>query len=105
MIVSMQPELKVISKNDAKGTMTFFWNKQRVFVALIAEVWSYSLSKNKIHPMKIVCKTKNGESREALLKKYFITASLIALLKRVGEETAKAAAYRVKTAAHAKVRI
>ncbi len=55
--------------------------------------------------MKIVRKTKNGESREALLKEYFITASLIALLKRVGEEAAKAAPHRVKTAAHAKVRI
>ncbi len=33
MIVSMQPELKVISKNDAKDTMTLFWNKQGVFVA------------------------------------------------------------------------
>lgn len=58
----------------------------------------------KIHPMKIVHKTKNGESREALLKEYFITASLIALLKRVGEEAAKAAPRRVKSAALAKVR-
>ncbi|MGJ8632842.1 MAG: hypothetical protein ACSHX7_02900 [Luteolibacter sp.] len=40
--------------------------------------------------MKIVRKTKDGESREALLKEYFINASLIALLKRVGEEAAKA---------------
>ncbi len=54
--------------------------------------------------MKIVHKTKNGESREALLKEYFITASLIALLKRVGQEAAKAAPRRAKTAALAKVR-
>ena len=54
--------------------------------------------------MKIVRKTKNGESREALLKEYFITASLIALLKRVGQEAAKAAPRRAKTAALAKVR-
>jgi hypothetical protein len=53
--------------------------------------------------MKIVRKTKNGESREALLKEYFITASLIALLKRVGEEAAKASPRRAKTAALAKV--
>jgi len=58
----------------------------------------------KADPMKIVRKTKNGESREALLKEYFITASLIALLKRVGEEAAKAAPRRAKTAALAKVR-
>ena len=59
---------------------------------------------HKSDPMKIVRKTKNGESREALLKEYFITASLIALLKRVGEEAAKAAPRRAKTAALAKVR-
>ncbi len=58
----------------------------------------------KLHPMKIVHKTKNGESREALLKEYFITASLIALLKRVGQEAAKAAPTHVKNAALAKVR-
>ena len=60
--------------------------------------------KTKKHTMKIVRKTKNGERREALLKEYFITASLIALLKRVGEEAAKAAPQRAKTAAFAKVR-
>ncbi len=54
--------------------------------------------------MKIVHKTKSGETREALLKEYFITASLIALLKRVGEEAVKAAPNRVKNAALAKVR-
>ncbi|MFD2257638.1 hypothetical protein ACFSSA_13225 [Luteolibacter algae] len=54
--------------------------------------------------MKIVHKTKNGETREALLKEYFINASLIALLKRVGEEAAKAAPARVKTAALARVK-
>lgn len=85
--------------------MTLFWNKQGVFVALMDAVWKTSASKNKIDPMKIIRKTKNGESREAILKEYFITASLIVLLKRVGEEAAKAAPHRVKTAAHAKVRI
>lgn len=54
--------------------------------------------------MKIVHKTKTGESREALLKEYFITASLIALLKRVGQEAAKAAPGRAKQAAIARVR-
>jgi len=41
--------------------------------------------------MKIVSKKAGGESREVLLKEYFITASLIALLKRVGEEAARVA--------------
>ena len=40
--------------------------------------------------MKIQSKLPNGERREALLKEYFLTASLLALLKRVGEEAAKA---------------
>ena len=54
--------------------------------------------------MKIVHKTENGETREALLKEYFITASLIALLKRVGQEAARAAPTRVRSAALAKLR-
>lgn len=39
--------------------------------------------------MKVNRKTRNGESREVLLREYFITASLIALLKRAGEEAAR----------------
>lgn len=39
--------------------------------------------------MKITRTTRNGERREALLKEYFLTASLLALLKRVGEQAAK----------------
>jgi hypothetical protein len=39
--------------------------------------------------MKVNRKTRTGESREVLLKEYFITASLIALLKRAGEEAAR----------------
>jgi len=54
--------------------------------------------------MKIVHKTKNGETREALLKEYFINASLIALLKRVGQEAAKATPKHAKEMALAKVR-
>lgn len=46
--------------------------------------------------MKITRKNSKGESREALLKEYFITASLIALLKRVGEEAAKAVPRRAE---------
>lgn len=41
--------------------------------------------------MKVVQKKSGGESREVLLKEYFITASLIALLKRVGAEAAQLA--------------
>jgi hypothetical protein len=54
--------------------------------------------------MKIVRKTRNGESREALLKEYFITASLIALLKRVGEEALKARPTRAARPVMARVR-
>ncbi len=44
--------------------------------------------------MKITRRTRSGERREALLKEYFLTASLIALLKRVGEEAGKVAPRR-----------
>ncbi len=39
--------------------------------------------------MKVVRKTPNGESRELLLKEYFLNAYLIAALKRMGDEVAK----------------
>lgn len=39
--------------------------------------------------MKVNRKNRHGESREVLLKEYFITASLIALLKRAGAEAAR----------------
>jgi hypothetical protein len=39
--------------------------------------------------MKIVKKNTQGESRELLLKEYFLNAYLIGLLKRVGEESGK----------------
>jgi len=56
--------------------------------------------------MKIIRKTRNGNRREALLKEYFITASLIALLKRVGEEIANTAPAQaeVRQPAYAKIR-
>jgi len=56
--------------------------------------------------MKIIRKTRDGKRRETLLKEYFITASLIALLKRVGEEVAKAtpAPVPARQLAYAKVR-
>lgn len=54
--------------------------------------------------MKITRKTPNGESREALLKEYFITASLIALLKRVGEEAARTLPSRAPVLAKVPVR-
>lgn len=40
--------------------------------------------------MKISRIDRNGQRREALLKEYFLTASLLALFKRVSEEAAKA---------------
>jgi hypothetical protein len=54
--------------------------------------------------MKIVKKSKTGESREVLLREYFINASLIALLKRVGQEAAKLAPTQPKIAALARVK-
>ena len=39
--------------------------------------------------MKIRKKNAAGESRELLLKEYFLNAYLIAMLKRVGEEARK----------------
>ncbi|MGE9271426.1 MAG: hypothetical protein ACQKBU_11540 [Verrucomicrobiales bacterium] len=39
--------------------------------------------------MKVVKKHSNGETRELLLKEYFLNASLIAMFKRVSEEAAK----------------
>jgi hypothetical protein len=39
--------------------------------------------------MKVVRKNTKGESRELLLKEYFLNAYLIATLKRMGEEVAK----------------
>ncbi len=43
------------------------------------------------HPtiMKIVRKNANGETRQLLLKEYFLNAYLIALLKRVGDEAGR----------------
>ncbi|WP_367874509.1 hypothetical protein [Luteolibacter sp. Populi] len=39
--------------------------------------------------MKVVRKNTKGESRELLLKEYFLNAYLIAALKRMGDEVAK----------------
>ena len=39
--------------------------------------------------MKIVRKNAKGETRQLLLKEYFLNAYLIALLKRVGDEAGR----------------
>lgn len=54
--------------------------------------------------MKITRKNSKGESREALLKEYFITASLIALLKRVGEEAARSVPRRAQMQVPVRIR-
>ncbi len=54
--------------------------------------------------MKVIRKSKNGETREALLKEYFVTASLIALLKRIGAEAARTAPENQKRLAMARIR-
>jgi hypothetical protein len=59
---------------------------------------------NPLNPMKITRKSSTGERRETLLKEYFVTASLIALLKRVGEEAAKVAPPRALSMVPARIR-
>lgn len=54
--------------------------------------------------MKITRINRNGERREALLKEYFLTASLIALLKRAGEQAAAAMPQRAPALAPVRVR-
>ena len=44
--------------------------------------------------MKVIRKEPSGETRELLLKEYFLNAYLIALLKRVGDETGRIALRR-----------
>jgi hypothetical protein len=39
--------------------------------------------------MKVVRKNSKGDTKQLLLKEYFLNAYLIAVLKRVGEETAR----------------
>jgi len=39
--------------------------------------------------MKVARKNSKGETRELLLKEYFLNAYLIAVLKRAGEEAAR----------------
>ena len=39
--------------------------------------------------MKVVRKNAQGETRQLLLKEYFLNAYLIAVLKRAGEEAAR----------------
>jgi len=54
--------------------------------------------------MKITRKTSGGDRREALLKEYFLTASLLALLKRMGEEAARVAPRRARVPVPVRVR-
>ena len=41
--------------------------------------------------MKVARKHANGQSREMLLKEYFLNAYLIALLKKAGQQSARVA--------------
>lgn len=54
--------------------------------------------------MKIIHNTRDGGHREALLKEYFLTASLIALLKKMGEEVARAVPARKMAAVPVRAR-
>ena len=44
--------------------------------------------------MKITRIARDGKRREALLKEYFLTASLLAFLKRIGNEAVQAMPHR-----------
>ncbi|MGB1128896.1 MAG: hypothetical protein ACPG4K_02505 [Haloferula sp.] len=39
--------------------------------------------------MKVIKKTSNGETRELLLKEFFLNAYLIAMLKQLGDEAGR----------------
>lgn len=54
--------------------------------------------------MKITRTTRTGERRQELLKEFFPTASLLALLKWLGDEAAKALPRRAAAPVPVKVR-
>ena len=54
--------------------------------------------------MKVVRKNARGETRQLLLKEYFLNAYLIALLKKVGDGAARFAAAPEPQLAKARVR-
>ncbi len=54
--------------------------------------------------MKITRINRNGERREALLKEYFLTASLLALFQRLTAEAAKAMPQQVPAKVSVRVR-
>lgn len=55
----------------------------------LVTAWGMCLPAEPKIAMKIVRKNARGESRELLLKEYFLNAYLIAVLKRVGDEVAR----------------
>jgi hypothetical protein len=58
----------------------------------------------KKNAMKVVRKNAKGETRQLLLKEYFLNAYLIALLKKVGDGAARFAATPEPQLAKARVR-
>jgi len=54
--------------------------------------------------MKITRRTNGGHRREALLKEYFLTASLLALLKRLGDEAVNTVPRRTRLPVPVRVR-
>lgn len=51
--------------------------------------WNITGGKNLQKKMKVARKNSKGETRELLLKEYFLNAYLIALLKKAGDEVAR----------------
>lgn len=62
--------------------------KRKPGAASLRSVETNHWSKHKT-VMKVVRKNSKGETKHLLLKEYFLNAYLIAVLKRVGEETAR----------------
>jgi hypothetical protein len=71
-------ENSICARNVARLGRAAWLSKQSAFGPLSNEI------------MKITRINRNGERREALLKEYFLTASLLALFQRLSAEAAKA---------------
>lgn len=63
--------------------------KQKPGAASLGSAETFRWSQPQKIVMKVARKNSKGETRELLLKEYFLNAYLIAVLKRAGEEAAR----------------
>ncbi|TAG10553.1 MAG: hypothetical protein EAZ42_03380 [Verrucomicrobia bacterium] len=87
---------KLVEKNAFRADEFTCWH-------MLCEMTCDSIHLNHLKFMKITRIDRNGKRREALLKEYFITASLVALLKQVGQEASKFAPKQLPEAAPIRV--